>query len=336
VSVVSRVLNPGSGPVAETTRSKVVTAIEQLAYHPRAAAKELSHGRALTIGLVLADLTNPFFARLADLVVWEARARGVQVVLMTTREDSQLEAETLETLLNRSVGGVIVTPTGGNVEKWNRLRQVGVDVVFVDRTISALPDIDLVSIENTRSTSTATDHLMALGHSRIAIISGPASTSTGRARIAGYESSLVRAGIAADAAMVRDIPFRGDAGGDAVAALLALPNPPTALIVANTAQVQNVMRRLSQMKVSIPSELSVIVFDDNPWIELMSPPLSSVRQPIDMLARHSVELVLARMRGQLPPAQRTIHVQAEFIARGSCARLATVKLLPSPEAAAVS
>jgi LacI family transcriptional regulator len=319
ISVVSRVLNAGSGPVAFATRQRVVKAMDELAYRPRAAARELSQGQALTIGLLLADLTNPFFARLADRIVWEARARSVQVVLMTTQEDPQLEAESLDTLLNRSVGGVIATPNGGNVAQWERLQEVGVDVVFVDRTIEALADVDLVSIENADSAATAARHLVSLGHSRIALISGPLTTSTGRSRIAGYKEALQEAGIQVDSSLIRDVAFRGDGGADAVSALLAQSDPPSALIVANTAQVQNAMRRLSQQSVRIPQDLSVIVFDDNPWTELVTPPLSTIKQPIDLLARHSVELVLARMQGRLPVGQRTIQVQAEFVSRSSCA-----------------
>ena len=118
VSVVSRVLNPETGPVAPATRERVAQVIEALGYRPRAAARELSAGRNQTLGLVLADLTNPFFARLADRIVWEARGRDLQVVLMTTQEDPYLEAESLDTLLDRSVGAVIATPTGGNLGKW--------------------------------------------------------------------------------------------------------------------------------------------------------------------------------------------------------------------------
>jgi hypothetical protein len=138
VSVVSRVLNPESGPVAPFKREQVLNVINELGYRPRAAARELSAGHALTVGLVVTDLANPFFAQLADRVVWEARSHGVQVVVMTTQEDPHLEAESLDTLLDRSVGGVIATPTGGNVEKWERLRDLGVNVVFVDR---AIPDL---------------------------------------------------------------------------------------------------------------------------------------------------------------------------------------------------
>src|SRR4051812_44974501 len=114
VAVVSRVLNDGTGPVAPQTRARVVEVIERLGFRPRAAARELQQQSSTTIGLVLADLANPFFSRLADRVVWEARARGIHAVLLTTQEDPHLEAESLETLIGRSVGSVIATPTGGN------------------------------------------------------------------------------------------------------------------------------------------------------------------------------------------------------------------------------
>jgi LacI family transcriptional regulator len=238
---------------------------------------------------------------------------------MTTQEDPHLEAACLDALLNRSVGGVIATPTGGNVEQWTRLQQLGIDLVFVDRSIGELDEVDLVSIQNVSSGHRATDYLLGLGHRRIALVSGPLSTSTGRSRIKGYRDALENASVDWDPQLVRDVSFRGHAGGDAVAALLAVDNPPTALIVANTAQVLSSLRRLSQMGVQVPTDLSVIVFDDNPWAELVTPPLSTVRQPIEMLSLHAVELVLGRMQGRLPDGARTIEVEAEFIARGSCA-----------------
>ena len=319
VSVVSRVLNDGSGPVAPDTRAKVLEAIDQLAYRPRAAARSLSSGQTTTIGLLLADLTNPFFARLADRIVGEARSRDIQVVLMTTGEDANLEADSLKALLDRSVGGVIATPTGANVEQWEKLQKIGVDLVFVDRSVDTLENADVVSIENARSAGDATEYLIGLGHKRIALLTGPLSTSTGRSRLKGYEQALVAAGITPDPTLVRNVPFRGEGGGDSIASLLAMADKPTAAIIANTAQVANVYRRLSQMGVPIPDELSLIVFDDNPWVQLVTPPLSSIRQPIDMLAFHSVDLLLNRMQGKLPSGRRYIEVQAEFIARNSCA-----------------
>ncbi|WP_334171226.1 LacI family DNA-binding transcriptional regulator [Sinomonas sp.] len=322
VAVVSRVLNDGTGPVAPQTRAKVVAAIEQLAYHPRAAARELQQRTTSTIGLVLADLANPFFARLADRVVWEARARGVHVVLLTTQEDPHLEAESLDTLIERSVASVIATPAGDNVEKWGRLIDLGIDVVFVDREIDQLEQTDVVTIRNDVSAEVAANHLIGLGHSRIGFISGPADTSTGRDRVAGFRRALQAAGLAADGELVHHIPFRGDAGADAVGALLNAPEPPTAIIVGNTAQVRSALRRIKQSDIRVPEDLSLVVFDDNPWTELVSPPLTVIRQPIDMLALHSVELAVGRAKGLLPEPRRRIEVDAEFVRRSSTAPLA--------------
>src|SRR3954467_6459996 len=299
VAVVSRVLNEGTGPVAPHTRARCVGVTDGVDFRPRAAARELQQQSSTTIGLVLADLANPFFARLADRVVWECRARGIHAVLLTTQEDPRLEAESIETLIGRSVGSVIATPTGSNPQKWAELVALGVDVVFVDREIDGLSDVDLVPIRNDLSAEAATDHLLGLGHERIAFISGPLSTSTGRDRVAGFRRAMDRAGVEVDARLIHAIPFRGDAGSDAVSALLALPSPPTGLIVGNTAQVRSALRRVKQSSISVPDDLSLIVFDDNPWTELVTPPLSVVRQPIDLLAVHSVDLAVGRLRGQL-------------------------------------
>ena len=320
VSVVSRVLN-GTGPVAPAKRAQVLDAIETLAYRPRAAARELSHGRSETIGLLLADLTNPFFARLADRVVAEARSRDLQILLMTTQEDPHLEGQALDTLLDRSVGGMIGTPTGHNTARWEKLVALDIPVVFVDRAVGELATIDVVSIENVDSAATATRHLLDRGHTRIGIVSGPLDTSTGVERVQGYEQALRERGLERDDRLVRPAPFRGDRGAEVVAQMLALDDPPTGLVVANTAQVRVVLRMLSQARIAIPDDLSVVVFDDNPWTELIRPPLTAVRQPIDMLALHSVELVHARMRQKLPPGPRRVRVAAEFVERSSTARI---------------
>lgn len=320
VAVVSRVLNPGSGPVAAATRGRVNDVMQTLGYHPRTAARELKHGPATTLGLLLADVSNPFFARLADHVVQEAHARGIQVLLMTTQEDDRLESERLSTLIERRVSGIIATPTGNNLEIWKKLQDMGTDVVFVDRSIPSLPEVDVVSINNTESARAATALLAAHGHRRIGIISGPASSTTGRDRIAGYREALEAAGLDQDDLLIRSAAFRGAAGGDAVTALLSLEHPPTALVVANTAQVTTVLRRLAHAGVSIPDELSVIVFEDSPWTELMTPPLTIVRQPVDLLARHSVQLALSNAGGQTSGKPTTIRVEAELIERSSVAR----------------
>lgn len=331
IAVVSRVLN-ASGSVAPHTHSKVIEAIDVLGYQPRQAARELQSGSASTIGLVLADLTNPFFARLSDRVVWEARARGIQVVFLTTQEDPHVEADAIDTLIRRSVSAVIATPTADNPERWQRLVDLGIGVIFVDRRIGEGTLGDVVSIKNYESAQTASQHLIDLGHERIAFISGPENTSTGRDRIAGFRDAMSAAGIHVDGDLIHAVPFRGTAGSDALAMLLHLPEPPTALIVANTAQVRSVLMRLKQSTVEVPHELSLIVFDDNPWTELVTPPLTAVRQPIDLLALHSVELAVARARGTLTERGREVSISAEFVRRSSTRRLAHLNSVSTPSA----
>ena len=316
VAVVSRVLNQGTGPVAPATRERVLSTIERLGYRPRAAARDLNR-ETTTVGLIVTDLANPFFARLTDRIVWEARASGIQVQLMTTQEDPHIEAEILDRLLDRSVAGIIATPTGANLDKWQRLRDVGIDVTFVDRSVAGLADVDLVRIENERSARLATEHLADLGHRRIGFISGPLSTSTGQERVRGFSEVLQRRGLEQDPQLIHPIPFRGDAGADAAGALITLSDRPTALIVANTAQVRSALRRLMQSNLRIPDQLSVVVFDDNPWTELVTPPLTIIRQPIEMLAVHSLEMVLGRMQGRVSALPRVISVASDFVARSS-------------------
>ena len=318
IAVVSRVLNDGTGPVAPATRERVLKSIEELSYRPRTAARELKSGPTSSLGLVLADVTNPFFARLADSIVQEARARGSQVILMTTQEDPALEQDALETLAARRVGGVIATPTSTNADAWLRLEALGTRLVFVDRYLMGVPHADLVSIDNERSAREATEHLLGLGHRRIGFISGPLNTSTGRGRTDAHVAALTAHDIPVDPQLLRNIPFRGDQGSDAVGSLLELENPPTALIVANTAQVAAAVRRLRQSTIRIPQDLSLIVFDDNPWTELFTPALTIIRQPTALLAAHSVERALLRLSDDA--ATRSTVIDAEFVVRSSTAQ----------------
>ena len=198
VAVVSRVLNDGTGPVAPQTRARVVEVIERLGFQPRAAARELQQQSTTTIGLVSGRSRQPVLRAAGRPGRLEARARGIHAVLLTNQEDPHLEGESLDTLLGRSVGSVIATPTGGNVDKWRRLISLGVNIVFVDREIDELPGVDVVAINNELSAETATQHMLGLGHERIAFISGPLSTSTGRDRVAGFRKAMAAAGTEVD------------------------------------------------------------------------------------------------------------------------------------------
>ncbi|MFB9621314.1 substrate-binding domain-containing protein [Brooklawnia cerclae] len=318
IAVVSRAINPGSGPVAPETRDRVLAAIEKLDYRPRAAARELQAGATTTIALMVPDLINPFFSGIADAIVYEARSRGVHVMVLTTQEDPHLEAELVQTLRTRSVGALIVAPTDSGTNPFGRLVDLGIHVICVDRELDDSAGIDVVTIDNENSARTATQHLLQLGHERIAIITGPQHSSSARSRLVGFRGAMADAGVEVDEQLVRPIAYRGTLGSDAVGSLLALPHPPTALIVANGAQAFNSVRRVRQSGIGVPDDLSLVVFDDNPWTDVFSPALTVIRQPVKMMAMHSTQIAVSRLQGDRPPAPVRIELRAELVHRSSC------------------
>src|SRR4051794_17216128 len=287
--VVSRVLNDGIGPVAPETRKRVQASIEALRYRPHAAARELKSQKTSTIGLVVADVANEFFARLADHVVRAARALDLGVLLTTTQEDATLETGSVEMLMDKRVRGIIAAPTGRNTAIWRQAADMGAQIVFVDRTLADVPGADVVGVDNEAAAFDATAHLIERGHRRIAIISGPLSISTGRERVTGYRRALKQLG--SDDEFVFEADFRDPTVGGAVDALLALEDPVTAVVVSNTALAATVMRRLRELHVAIPDDLSIVVFHDAPWTALAMPAFTVIRHPVEEIADTAVRLL---------------------------------------------
>jgi LacI family transcriptional regulator len=302
--------------------------IRELGYRPRAVSRDAVPGDALTVALMVSDLVNPYLARLTDRIAWEARSRGLQLVLMTTRQDPHLEESALNALLGRRIHGVIACPTGKNIDKWASLVELGVKVIFIDRTIPALDHVDVVSADHVGDARRATEYLINLGHTRIGFLSGPLGTSAARSHLHGYETAHRDASVVVDTRLIRQARLDGDGGNDAIGSLLALPVKPTAVIVANNAQGQNAIRRLLHTGVRVPQDLSVIVFDDSPWTELTAPPLTVLRPALDAIATHACDLVVGRIEDRLSPPGRAMELPSDLLHRSSCAPPATTDDLP--------
>ena len=315
--VVSRVVNPGSGPVAPQTRARVLEAIAALRYRPHSGARELKTQTTSTIGLVLADISNEFFAGLADHLVGRARDLDLGVLLTTTQEDPDLERASLEMLMDKRVAGVLAAPVGEDATHWLRLRDFGVELVFLDRTLAQVPDVDVVGMDNRRAAYDATRHLLDRGHRRVALIGGPAATSTGHERIDGYRQALDEARLPRDPALLHAVPFRGEAGVAATDALLALPDRPTAVVVGNTAVARRVVERIRERGLVVPRDLSLVVFHDLTWTSLMDPPVTVMRHDVPALAETALQRLLIRLRtpGQL--AGREFRLTSQLVERGS-------------------
>jgi LacI family transcriptional regulator len=314
VSTVSHVLND-TRFVAPETRDAVLEAVIATGYVPNTIARSLVTSRTNTIGLAISSISNPYFGELAYHLQAEAERLGYSILIADTHDDSKRELTVVRQLHERRVDGVVLTASPEPAPTLSYLRDRNVPVVLVDRMIGA--GIDEVGTENIQATAQLVQHLEGHGHRRIALVSGLVGLATTEERIAGYCLGLERVGIAYDPALLRS--GASDAGPAEVAAahLLKMPDPPTALIVANNQMTIGVMRALRHLGLSVPSDLALVAFDDFDWADLFEPRLTTIAQPHHELAAHALDLVVSRISSPDRPP-RTLRIHPTLVHRNSC------------------
>lgn len=319
LATASRALN-GGGYASEDAKQRVLLAARELGYKPNAAARSLKLQRTKTVGLMVADIINPFYAYLADGVLACAKRLGYHVILSATNEDSVMEREYLEVLMEHRVDGIIAVPTGRNLKLWREAINLGTKVVLVDREITGLSDVDAVLVDNVRGAREATAFLIGLGHRRIGLINGPIATTTGSDRLQGYLDALAKVGIAKDSALIRIGTFRRESGSEAVRHLLALEQPPTAIFATNNVLGEAAMFAIREHGLRIPEAMSLLMFDDVPWASLSSPSLTVVTQPTYDLGFTSMERLFQRLQATPLAARGPLKaiLQPALIIRASC------------------
>jgi LacI family transcriptional regulator len=320
VATASRAIS-GRGYVSAQTRTKVLQAVQELGYKPSAAARSLKLQRTNTIGLMIADVVNPFYSYLADGVLDCARRMGYHVILCATDEDPAMEREYLEVLMEKRVDGIIAVPTGQNLRLWREAIHLGAELVLVDREVSGLSDVVIVLVDNVKGAYEATTYLIRLGHRRIGIICGPTSTTTGKGRLQGYCDAYREAQLSVDQNLVQVGTFKRESGFHAAQRLLDMSPRPTAIFAANNVLGEATMFAIRERGLIIPDDVSLVLFDDVPWASLTSPALTAVAQPTHSLGFLSMELLVQRLEkankaGRAP--LKTV-LQPEFVVRKSCA-----------------
>lgn len=321
VSTVSRVLHDNSNryKIREETKEKIRQVALALGYTPNKVARGLRLNRTHQIGIVVADLANPFFATMVKSISKEARKSGYSIIVCDSDENTHLEEESLSTLLENRVDGLLIAPVG--LERAHLIRFLGTAVpfVFLDRLYDDLP-ADSVCVDNVKGAYAATQHLLQNGHRRVAILQGLPGTYANTGRVRGFRQALVDAGIA-----VRDEYVAGDDFGTlngflTAKHLLHLPDPPTAIFAAGYLIALGVMDALREEHLAIPRDVALITFDDPGFAPHLSPPLTAVEQPIEQMGEMGVKLLLRRLRD---PASELRHILLEprLIIRESVAPL---------------
>jgi LacI family transcriptional regulator len=318
-ATVSRVLNGAGHPVREDTRRRVLEAARLLDYYPNRLARSLLRRETAVVGLLVPDVSNPYYAAILRGVEDVAHQRGLAVMLCNTDRDPAKQRQALRTLLEHRVDGVIVA--GGTLTAADLARVDGrVPVVAVGRHPARVP---CVRVDNVQAARQACRHLLDLGHTRVACLAGPPSSYTARDRVRGYLSALREAGVRPDDGWVVWSEFTAQ-GGYAATRQLLDRCPVTAVLACNDQMALGAVRALWEAGLQVPADVSVVGFDDTPAAAVSVPALTTVAVPTYEMGRKTMELLLAlragrRASGVVLPAELKVRESTAPPRGGPCA-----------------
>ncbi len=295
VGLAGRVLG-NYGYFSDSSRRKVLEAARAVGYTPNTIARSLRTRLTRTVGVLISDITSFFWSTLARGVQDRAARDGFSVILCNSDEESRSEKAYLANLVERSVDGLVISPTTGNHAYLRRLAASRLPLVLVDRRIRGLA-VPAVRVDNRQGAYEAVRHLIALGHERIAILKGIDGVETSDERFAGYAQALAESRIPLRAALVKEGRFLKDLAFRATQELLAMRNGPTAIFACNEPMLTGCLLALKQGGVRIPQEVAVIGFDDPVWASYADPPLTTVSQPSYAMGRLAFDLLAAQIGG---------------------------------------
>ncbi len=313
-ATVSRVL-AGQGGVSDELIEKVHAAIRALDYHPNRTARNLRRRVTQTVGVVISDIQNPFFTSVIGGIEKVLDAAGYTLLLCNSDEDPKREKAHMTTLRAEGVAGIILASTRADTEVYRQMLEAGIPLVAIDRLPGQL-NLDVVTVTNMQGARSAVAHLAELGHRRIALISGPCQISTSRERQKGYEQALRERGLAVSPELIQFSNFRQAGGYEAMLALLALPAPPTAVLVSNNLMTLGALQAIHERGLRIPSDMAVVGFDDMPWATSLQPPLTVVAQPTFALGEAAARLLLDRLGDPNRPCQHVV-LETQLVVRAS-------------------
>jgi LacI family transcriptional regulator len=312
VKTVSRALNDESG-VQQATRDRVQAVARQLGFRRNDIAASLRRlGQSMaTVGLLIEDVSNPFYAAVTRGVEEITREHEYLLIAASSDEDPELERETLSAFLSRRVDGLIVVPAGGDHSYLAPDVARGTPMVFADRPAAGV-DADAVVVANVRGAADGVRHLIGYGHSRIGYVGDIPGLYTARERYRGYTNALRSAKLGLDKELVRQGAHDIESAARAAAELLAVADPPTAIFAGNNRATIGVLRQLRQSG----TRVAVVGFDDFELADVLDPAVTVVGCDARALGRAAAERLFARLAGDNSPVNTTV-VPTTLIERGS-------------------
>jgi LacI family transcriptional regulator len=298
----------GTGTLGDAMRTRILKVADELGYRQNLAARTVRTGKSHTLGLLVPDLSNPFFPNLVQAVVQRARQQGYTVVLMDAEETASLERKAIETLEHSGVDGIIWFPISDAEAKAGV--EPSIPVVVIDRF---LPGFERIGADDATAGILAADHLLHLGHERIGIVSGPRNSLSMVNRCDAVARRV--AGVATVAFQVEN-GYSMDLEPEVVAALGA--GGFTAVVAGGDMIAVGVMRALQERGLHVPGDISVVGMDDIAWAALTSPPLTTIEIPIEDMAVEAVDAVVRRLESGID-TRRQVILNVALVERSSTA-----------------
>ena len=315
-STVSRALHRADLPLRSETRRRVLAAVERLEYRPSAIARGLRLQRTKTLGMLVPDITNPFFPPIIRGAEEAARERGYELVLCNTDASPERETAVLQLLRERQTDGLLIATSRMADATIASVRRERFPFVLVNRGSRVSADLS-VEVDNERAAGAVVAHLVALGHRRIAHIAGLLSTTTGAERAAGYRDALRTNALPVDASLIAEATaYSEEAGRRAAQRLFAAS--PTAIFAANDLLALGALRAAREAGLRVPLDLSLVGINDIPFIGLMDPPLTTVRVPQRDMGALAARMLVAVLENE-PVARRHVLLETTLVVRGSTA-----------------
>ncbi|MCD6577648.1 MAG: LacI family DNA-binding transcriptional regulator [Anaerolineaceae bacterium] len=314
VATVSHVIN-STRFVSEFSKEKVKAAMEELNYRPNAVARSLRRKESKIIGLIIPDNTNPYFAEMAWSIEYASKNQGYSVILCNSDGDVKRESSYLDVLVENQVDGIIMVAAGKSSVNFQKLLERKIPIVMVDRN-SPNVRTDSIQINNSLYGEIATEHLVALGHHKIACVTGPRDITPSFDRVDGYKKALSKNKIPLKDSYIIKGDFKPHGGYLAGCKLLEMKDPPTAIFACNDLMAYGVLHAAAEKNKHCPDDLSIVGFDDIYLSTYINPPLTTIKQPRIEMGDEAVFSLVQRIKTPDRIA-RNIILEADLVIRSS-------------------
>ncbi len=292
ITTVSRVLNGQADQyrISKKTQEIIKSNAVELNYVANEFARNLRKGTSKTIALVIPSLKNPYFAEIASIVNTEIRKHGYITIISDSEDNLMNEKEEITYITSRNVDGVIIVPSGDEWEHLSRLKEGGLPVICIDRYFEGV-DLSFVSSDNYGGALTATRYLIEQGHTSIACIQGVKHSTPNVQRVKGFIDAMVET--AGSSYTITGDDFSEQNGYMETKLLLQQKNRPSAIFALSNTIAMGCIKALREDLMRIPEDVSLITFDENPYLNYIEPPLSCISQPVEDICKIAVKILFS-------------------------------------------